>query len=122
MEKNHPALACREDDVGDAVVVTSKPLADPAKAFLQPSNSTHRQYEALRSFFVDQLPSKAAAVRFGYSPGSFRGLVLQFPSRPFFLPPANGPHTAPKSDPAALALDVMANTAGWVSLRSMVMA
>jgi hypothetical protein len=79
-----------------------KKLTDLAQAFLRPANSTHRQYEALRAFFVDKLPSKEAARRFGYSPGSFRVLVYDFrqtPSRPFFLPPTKGPKTAPKSDP-----------------------
>lgn len=79
-----------------------KKLTDPSQAFLQPSNSTQRQYEALRAFFVDKLPSKEAAARFGYSAGSFRVLVHQFrqdPSRPFFLPAAKGPQSAPKSDP-----------------------
>ena len=46
-----------------------------ARLFLEPSNSTHRQYEALRAFFVDGLPSAEAARRFGYTPGSFRVLV-----------------------------------------------
>lgn len=79
-----------------------KKLTDPAQAFLQPANATHRQYEALRAYFVDQLPSKEAARRFGYSEGSFRVLVHHFrqnPARPFFLPPAKGPQQAPKSDP-----------------------
>jgi hypothetical protein len=79
-----------------------KKLTDPAQAFLQPANATHRQYEALRAFFIDQLPSKEAARRFGYSEGSFRVLVHHFrqnPSRPFFLAPAKGPQQAPKSDP-----------------------
>jgi hypothetical protein len=79
-----------------------KNLTDPAQVFLQPANATHRQYEALRAFFVDRLPSKEAARRFGYSEGSFRVLVHHFranPSRPFFLPPAKGPQQAPKSDP-----------------------
>src|SRR6516162_1834391 len=61
-----------------------------ARKFLTPSNSTHRQYEALRAFFVDGLPSAEAAVRFCYTPGSFRILVHQFrrdPQRLFFLPP-----------------------------------
>jgi len=56
-----------------------------------PSNPTHRQYEALRAFFVDGVPSAQAAARFGYTPGSFRVLVHQFrhhPDREFFLPPA----------------------------------
>ena len=52
-----------------------------AQRFLEPSNSTHRQYEALRAFFVDGLPSAEAATRFGYTPGSFRVLVHQFRSR-----------------------------------------
>src|SRR5207302_1002426 len=53
-----------------------------ARRFLEPSNSTHRQYEALRAFFVDGLPSAEAAARFGYTPGSFRVLVHQFRNRP----------------------------------------
>lgn len=85
-------------------MVTSKPkrITDPAKVFLQPANSTHRQYESLRAFFVEALPSKEAARRFGYSQGSFRVLVHQFrqnPRRPFFLPPAKGPRQGSKSDP-----------------------
>ncbi len=79
-----------------------KKLTDLAEVFLQPANATHRQYEALRAFFVDKLPSKEAARRFGYSEGSFRVLVHHFrqnPLRPFFLPPAKGPQHAPKSDP-----------------------
>src|SRR4051794_5698531 len=62
-----------------------------ARQFLVPSNATHRQYEALRAFFVDGLPSAQAAARFGYTPGSFRVLVPQFrrhPGRDFFLPTA----------------------------------
>src|SRR5436309_3026882 len=63
------------------------------RRFLEPSNSTHRQYEALRAFFVDGVPSAQAAARFGYTPGSFRILVHQFRNRPqreFFLPPVRG--------------------------------
>jgi len=63
------------------------------RQFLEPSNSTHRQYEALRAFFVDGVSSAQAAARFGYTPGSFRILVHQFrnqPQREFFLPPTRG--------------------------------
>src|SRR3954452_18485051 len=62
-----------------------------ARRFLEPSNSTHRQYEALRAFFVDGLPSAQAARQFGYTAGSFRVLVHQFrnhPGRDFFAPTA----------------------------------
>ena len=76
-------------------------LTDLARVFLQPQNSTHRQYEALRAYFVEALPSAEAARRGGYTPGSFRVLVHQFrqnPDRPFFLPPPKGPKTAPKTE------------------------
>ncbi len=72
-----------------------------AKAFLQPSNTAHRQYEALRAFFVDRIPSAMAAKRFGYSPGSFRVLCHQFrraPDRRFFIEPRQQPRPSPKRD------------------------
>ena len=77
-------------------------ITDLARVFLEPSNSTHRQYEALRAYFVDGLSNNEAARRFGYSEGSFRVLVHHFrqdPQRQFFLPPAKGPQKAPKTDP-----------------------
>jgi hypothetical protein len=80
----------------------SKQLTDPAQAFLQPTNATHRQYEALRAFFVDKLPSRQAALRFGYTPGSFRVLASAFRKnlrRAFFLAPAPGHPSTPKTDP-----------------------
>ena len=76
-------------------------LTDLAALFLQPSNSTQRQYEALRAYFVEGLSNKEAARRFGYTEGSFRVLVHDFrqnPNRPFFLPPSRGPQKAPKKD------------------------
>jgi transposase len=78
-----------------------KNITNFAKFFLEPSNSTHRQYEALRAYFVEGLSNKEAAKRFGYTEGSFRILVYNFrqnPQRQFFLPPAKGPHKAPKKD------------------------
>src|SRR5271165_7021279 len=80
----------------------SKKLTDLSQVFLDPTNATHRQYEALRAFFVDGLPGVEVARSFGYTPGSFRVLVHQFrqnPRRDFFLTPAKGPHSAPKADP-----------------------
>ena len=59
-----------------------------ARRFLEPANSTHRQYEALRAFFVEGVPSAEVATRFGYTPGSFRVLVHEFRNRPerdFFI-------------------------------------
>ena len=73
-----------DDNSGDRLTL--------ARRFLEPTNSTHRQYEALRAFFVDGVPSAEAAARFGYTPGSFRVLVHQFrkqPKRDFFIAPAS---------------------------------
>src|SRR3990170_2107331 len=78
-----------------------KKLTHMARFFLEPANPTHRQYEALRAYFVDDLPSVEVARRFGYTPGSFRVLAHQFrqnPDRPFFLPPPKGPQASPKAD------------------------
>src|SRR3974377_1308474 len=80
----------------------AKKLTDLSQAFLEPTNATHRQYEALRAFFVEGTPRAEGARSFGDSAGGFRVLVHQFrqaPRRDFFLTPAKGPHSAPKADP-----------------------
>jgi hypothetical protein len=61
---------------------------DLASVFLEPQCTAHRQYEALRAYFVQQLPAAEVARRFGYTVGSFHQLAHQFrkdPQRPFFL-------------------------------------
>ena len=66
----------------------SKERLTLASHFLEPTNSTHRQYEALRAYYVEGLSSGEVADRFGYRPGSFRVLAHQFrqdPERAFFL-------------------------------------
>jgi hypothetical protein len=76
-------------------------ITSMARHFLEPSNPSHRQYEALRAYFVENLPSAEVAHRFGYTPGSFRILCHHFrqnPKRQFFLPPAKGPQASPKTD------------------------
>jgi transposase len=81
----------------------AKKLTHLARCFLRPQNATHRLYEALRSYFVEKLPSGQVARRFGYTPESFRVLVHRFrqnPGRRFFLTPARGPQTAPKKEQA----------------------
>jgi len=58
-----------------------------AHVFLNPQNVTHRQYEALRAYFVDQTPAAEIAQRFGYTVGSVHQLAHQFrldPARRFF--------------------------------------
>jgi hypothetical protein len=77
---------------------------DPqARFFLAPETSLQRQYEALRAYFVEKVPSHEVAHRFGYTPGAFRVLCHQFRHDPakraaFFPPSTPGPHTAPKRD------------------------
>ena len=70
-------------------------LTNFAEHFLQPTNTTHRQYEALRAFFVEGLSATEVAQRFGYTPGSFRVLAHHFrrdPQRLFFVSTTKGPH------------------------------
>ena len=45
---------------------------------MEPVTPRQRQYEALRAFFVERMPSAEAARRFGYSPGAFRVLCHAF--------------------------------------------
>lgn len=63
-------------------------LTDLRLVFVEPKHAIHRQYEALRAFFVEGLSSAQAAQRFGYTPGSFRVLcheLRQNPTLDFFL-------------------------------------
>jgi hypothetical protein len=74
---------------------------DLAHHFLAPHNTAHRQYEALRAYFVERLPGPEVAARFGYTVGSLHQLVHQFrhePNRRFFVEPA---------EPAARSTDVL---------------
>src|SRR5947207_315954 len=68
---------------------------DLAQAFLIPVNAAHRQYEALRAYFVDRLPGPDVAKRFGYTVGSLHQLVHQFRQRPErqFFPESQRPGT-----------------------------
>lgn len=64
-------------------------LTSLVRFFLEPKNAAHRRYEALRAFFVDGLRSVDVAQRFGYTPGSVRGLCHNFRKKPrldFFEP------------------------------------
>jgi len=75
-----------------------------ARFFLEPVNPLHRQYEALRAYFVEGLPSAEAAYRFGYTPGAFRVLCHQFRREQnlqerFFREVRHGPQAAPARDP-----------------------
>ena len=78
-------------------------LTPETRFFLAPDNPLHRQYEAFRAFFVEGLPSREVARRFGYSPGAFRVLCHQFrqladKTERFFRAVRHGPRYAPVRD------------------------
>jgi hypothetical protein len=76
---------------------------EAAQFFAAPEVVPQRQYEALRAFFLEGLPSAEVARRFGYSPGSFRVLGHHFrhdadKRNAFFAVPRPGPNQAPVRD------------------------
>lgn len=78
-------------------------ITPEARFFLNPEKPLHRQYEALRAFFVDGLASGEVARRFSYTPGAFRVLCHQFRHDPakrasFFQDVRRGPQVAPARD------------------------
>lgn len=84
------------------MITSPDPLTEEAGFFLEPASTAQRQYEALRAYFVEGLPSAQVSARFGYTPGSFRVLCHRFRhSKPdFFREPKPGPRTQPKKSPA----------------------
>jgi hypothetical protein len=80
-----------------------KALTEPDRFFLEPQDPRHRQYEALRAYFAEGMPSALAARRFGYSPGACRVLCHTFRRgqlREFFAQAPRGPQVQTKKDPA----------------------
>ena len=53
-------------------------IVNPKDYFLQPSNATQRQYEALKAFYVGGLPAELAAAQFGFRPTYFKKLRFEF--------------------------------------------
>ena len=75
-----------------------KGLTDCRRFFGEPATPRQRQYEALRAYFVEQLPSAQIARRFGYSPGAFRVLCHAFRREAlpeFFATAQRGPRAQP---------------------------
>ncbi len=76
-------------------------LSSEARFFLEPEQPKQRQYEAFRAYFVDNLPAKDVAARFGFTPGAFHVLCHKFrkdPERKYFLETKRGPKYSPKRD------------------------
>ena len=49
-----------------------------AAFFTAPSGVAHRQYEALRAYFVEGLSAAQAAARFGYAPSTMVAMIRDF--------------------------------------------
>src|SRR5262245_1486763 len=66
---------------------------DPKDFFISPANALHKQYEALRAFFIEDKTTKQVANQFGYTESSVYSLVRDFkqelksgnPEKRFFL-------------------------------------
>ena len=63
--------------------------------FLEPQQTFHRQYEALRAVFVEGQPLEPVAARFGYKVSTLQSMVSRFRAdrrrgavAPFFAPTA----------------------------------
>jgi transposase len=79
----------------------SNSLSSEAGFFLEPEQPKQRQYEALRGYFVENLPAKEVAARFGYTTGAFHVLCHKFRNdadRKFFLETKRGPKYGSKRD------------------------
>lgn len=80
-----------------------KSLTKCGRFFLEPHNTKHRHYEALRAYFLEERPSHQVARDFGYTPGAFRVLCHHFrrePNPSFFIEAKSGPRTQPKKSAA----------------------
>ena len=49
--------------------------------FLEPTDTLHRRYEALRAYFVERRPLKPIAQEFGYTYNTPRGVIADFRAR-----------------------------------------
>jgi len=63
------------------------------RSFLEPEQTFHRRYEALRAILVDDEPIDRVAERFGYKPSAMRSMISRFRADrrrgvtpPFFSP------------------------------------
>jgi len=51
---------------------------EPTTFFANPQNIVHKQYEALRAFYVEKWSGEEVAKRFGYTLSSFYSLTRDF--------------------------------------------
>lgn len=71
---------------------------EPVTFFTHPKSSTHRQYEALRAYYVENKTAQKVAIQFGYTVQSFYSFTREFkirlksirPEQSFFIQPHRG--------------------------------
>ena len=71
--------------------------------FTKPTVAGHRRYEALRAYYVEELPAAEIAERFGYTKASVQTLISQYRQadvRELFQASRPGPKRQPKKDAA----------------------
>jgi hypothetical protein len=76
-------------------------LTECRRFFERPATPSQRQYEALRAYFIEGLPSAKIARQFGYTPHAFRMLCYDFRRgelSDFFVVKRPGPRQQPRSD------------------------
>jgi hypothetical protein len=76
--------------------------------FLEPQQTFHRQYEALRAVFVEGQPLEPVALRFGYRVSTLQSMISRFRADrrrggtpPFFARTAADGLAGPRRDEAA---------------------
>jgi hypothetical protein len=88
--------------------------------FLEPQQTFHRQYEALRAVFLEGQPLEPVAVRFGYKVSTLQSMVSRFRaerrcgvSPPFFArTAADGPAEPRRAEVAPLRKNPKSPTSG----------
>jgi transposase len=77
-------------------------ITNEQRFFLEPASPAQRQYEALRTYFVEGVSTQEASQRFGYTAGSFRVLCHHFRrEKPdWFRELKRGPRHQPKKGAA----------------------
>jgi hypothetical protein len=88
--------------------------------FLEPQQTFHRQYEALRAVFLEGQPLEPVAVRFGYKVSTLQSMVSRFRAErrggatpPFFAPTAaDGPAGHRRAKVAPLRTNPKSPTSG----------
>ena len=108
-----PVLAVRSTAVSGRKIINIREHASWTGAttrrfFLEPQQTFHRQYEALRAVFVDDEPLDRVAERFGYKPSALRSMASRLRADcrrgvtpPFFSPTAADDPSVPVPAKAA---------------------